>query len=591
MSMYRSLFSRRIIGANLFRSIDKLYHYYYDKTHLTRLLSYYRSSNEQRQLKTNNTRDNILNSPFMNIHGYENALLHETIFQDVNKWPNNIAIECAITGRSYTYQQLRKHVGRLAMSLRKAKLLQHDTIAIILPNIPEYAIILFAAVEAGLRITSLNPTWNSLEIMKQIENSETKAIFTNPLIYPTVKKSIENNSQIKLPIIIVNDGSGSIPSGTINFNDFMKEDIEEFTKNHKTGVNPEDDVFLLYSSGTTGLPKGVQLSHRNIVANILQISCPEIALLTPATETMHDVVPMVLPFFHIYALVPLMSSYLRAGARLVCLPQFSVENYMKLLENYKPTLLYLVPPIIQMMVNNENVTSKHVQNVRAVVSGAAPIGTDTINKFHERISNKVTFLQGYGMTETGPVISLSKNGPSNSVGYPVPNTQVRIVQYKDDQSINVGPNETGEIYVRGPQVMKGYYKNRQATEEIMDGDWIKTGDVGKYDESGYLYIEGRTKELIKVKGFQVAPAELEDIIRGLDVIDDVAVIGVPHDKYGEIPKAFIVTKKGVTVNSDDVKNFVAKQVSSYKQIGHVQFIDKIPKSAAGKILRKELHNM
>ncbi|KAI4477337.1 hypothetical protein M0802_014744 [Mischocyttarus mexicanus] len=381
-----------------------------------------------------------------------------------------------------------------------------------------------------------------MEITKQITNSKTLAVFTNPLIYPTVKKSVEDNPQIKLPIIVVNDGSGPIPSGTINFNDLVKEDIEEFSKYQKTNVDPEDDILLLYSSGTTGLPKGVQLTHR-------------------------------------------------IGAKLVCLPQFSVENYIKILENYKPTLLYLVPPIIQMMIINEQIKSRHVEHVRIMLSGAAPLGTDTINKLFERISDKVQLLQGYGMTETSPIITLSQNAPCNSVGFVVPNTQLRIVQEKDDKNINVGANEIGEIYVKGPQVMKGYYQNPQATQDTMDGDWMKTGDLGKRDESGHIYIEGRSKELIKVKGFQVAPAELENIIRGIENIVDVAVIGVPHEKYGEIPKAFIVPKKGVTIKPEDVKNFVAKRVSNYKQIGYVQYIDEIPKSQSGKILRKELQNM
>ncbi|XP_014615752.1 PREDICTED: 4-coumarate--CoA ligase 1-like [Polistes canadensis] len=590
MFMYRSLISRQM-RANLFRSIDKLY---YNGDHgnvrLARLISNY-SSKKQIHLNEQNTHNNIVNSPCSNIHGYENVLLHEIVWQNMDKWSNKTAIECAITGKSYNYQQLRKHVDRLAMSLRKAKLLQYDTAAIILPNIPEYVIIILAAIEAGLRITTMNPMWTGTEIMKQIRDSETSAIFTNPLIYPTIKKSIENNSKIKLPIIVVNDGSGSIPSGTINLNDLMKEGIEEFSKNQKTGVNPEDDIFLLYSSGTTGLPKGVQLTHRNIVANLLQISSPEVSIGISTTETTQDTVPMVLPFFHIYALVPLICNYLRIGAKLVCLPQFSIKDYIKILENYKPTLLYLVPPIIQMMVNNEQITSRHVEHVRMIISGAAPLGIDTISKFHERVSDKVQFVQGYGMTETSPVVTLSKTAPANSVGFPVSNTQLRFVKYKDDESINVGPNEIGEIYVKGPQVMKGYYKNPQATQDTMDGDWIKTGDVGKYDELGYIYIEGRSKELIKVKGFQVAPAELENIISNLDGIADVAVIGVPHDKYGEIPKAFIVPKKGVTVNPEDVKSFVAKHVSNYKQIGHVQFINEIPKSPAGKILRKKLQNM
>ncbi|XP_046823633.1 4-coumarate-CoA ligase 1-like isoform X1 [Vespa crabro] len=595
MSIYRLLISRQgKILPKFFPSIETTnFSEYSSIIRVQRFLYGSSSSNQLSRLKLNS--QNIVTSPFPDISGYENMLLHEMIWQNVEKWLNKTAIVCAITNRSYTYQQLRKYAGRLATSLRRAKLFPHDTVAIILPNVPEYAIIALALSEAGLRSTLINPIWTTTEIKKQLENSETSAIFTNPLLYSVVKKSIENNPRIKLPIIIVDDGSGSIPSGTINLNDFMRDDIEEFSKNQRTNVDPEDDVFLPYSSGTTGIPKGVQLSHRNITANILQISSPIFFPGINTNETEQDVVPIILPLFHIYGLIIILCNYLRMGAKLVCLPQFSIEQFIKILENYKPTLLYVVPTIVQMMVINEQITSKYFENVRHIMSGAATIGEESIRKFHEHISNKVRFTQGYGLTETSPAVILhttdSINVNCESVGLPIHNTQLRIVKNEGDKSINVGPNEVGELYVKGPQVMKGYFKNSQATKDCMDGDWLKTGDIAKFDENGYFYIKGRIKELIKVKGFQVPPAELEDIIKGLDSIADVAVIGVPHEKFGEIPKAFIVLKKGATVNPEEVKDYVAKRVANYKKLGYVQYIDKIPKNASGKILRKELQNI
>ncbi|XP_043672062.1 4-coumarate--CoA ligase 1-like [Vespula pensylvanica] len=589
MSIYRLLLSKQgKILTKSFPSNDTLHFGKYSIIPVHKFL-FRTSSNQSSGLKLNS--ENIVTSPFPDVRGYENMLLHEAIWQNMQKWSNKTAIVCAITGRSYTYQQLRKNAGRLATSLRKAKLFPRDTIAIILPNIPEYAIITLAASEAGLRPTLINPVWTSMEMTKQLENSETSAIFTNPLLYPTVKKSIENNPRIKLPIIIVDDGSGSIPSGTINLTDLIRNDIEEFSKNQKTDVDSEDDLFLPYSSGTTGMPKGVQLSHRNIVTNIFQISCPELYPGICTNETEQDVIPVILPLFHIYGLIILLYVFLRMGAKLVCLPQFSAAQFIKILKNYKPTLLYLVPPIVQMMAINEQITPKHVESIRFILSGAATIGPESIAKFRERINANVIFAQGYGLTETSPVITLSKNAICESVGFSIPNTQIRIVKNEADKSINVGPNEIGELYVKGPQVMKGYFKNPQATRDCMDGDWFKTGDLAKFDENGLFYIEGRFKELIKVKGFQVAPAELEDIIKGLDSVADVAVIGVPHEKFGEIPKAFIILKKGVTVNPEEVKDYVAKHVADYKRLGYVQYIEKIPKTASGKILRKELQNM
>lgn len=487
---------------------------------------------------------------------------------------------------------MRKITGRLATSLRKAKIFKYDTIAIVLPNIPEYAAIILAASEAGFRATLINPMYTPAEVEKQLTNSETCVVFTTPRLYPLVKQSIQNNQQIKLPIIVINDGSGEMPQGVINFNDLVRDDIEEFSKFETSRVRDEDDIFLPYSSGTTGFPKGVQLSHRSIVANLLQVGSAELFPGVPTNETTQDVVPAILPFFHIYGLTIILTGFLRMGAKIVCVPQFTIPDYVKILVNYKPTLLYVVPPIVQMMALNEEITSRHVEHVRVIVSGAAPIGEESISIFRKRVSDSVTFIQGYGLTETSPVVTLSRNAPSESVGYVIHSTQVRIVK-KDENGLsqNVGPNETGEIYVRGPQVMKGYFKNPQATKESMEGDWFKTGDVGKFDERGLVYIQGRFKELIKVKAFQVAPAELEEVIRSFNKIQDVAVIGVPHEKFGEIPKAFIVPRKGVTITEDEVKDFVAKQVAEYKQLGHVQFIEQIPKSAAGKILRRSLQNL
>lgn len=434
--------------------------------------------------------------------------------------------------------------------------------------------------------------YTSSEIAKQLINSEARAIFTTTQLYPIVKDSIRSNPYLRLPIIVINVDNKESPPDTIKFEDLTRDDIEEFSKNEKSDVDSEDEVLLPYSSGTTGLPKGVQLSHRNMVVNIMQIGCSHLRLGVFADEAEQDVVPAILPFFHIYGLSVVLVSFLRTGSKIVCVPQYSMSEYVKILTNYKPTLLYLVPPIVHAMTSNEEIGPRHVESVRHIVCGAAPMGKESISTFRSRVSDTVTIVQGYGLTETSPVVTLSKDAPSDSVGYVVPNTQLRIVKHKENgASENLKVNEIGEIYVRGPQIMKGYFKNPQATKDAIVDGWFKTGDLGSVNEKGLVYIQGRFKELIKVKGFQVSPSELEEIIKGLDKVEDVAVIGVPHEKYGEIPKAFIVPKKGVAISASEVKEYVAKHAATYKQIGHVQCIDQIPRSAAGKILRKVLQNL
>lgn len=535
---------------------------------------------------------NVVSSGLPDISGFENVYLHDLIWEKMERWSNHTALICLDTGRSYTYSQLRKACGRLATSLRKSKLLPGDTIAVVLPNIPEFAIILLAANEAGLCTTLINPAYTTYEIKKQVENTDAQAIFTFPAKYADINTSIENNSKIKLPIVIVNDGSGTASiAKTIKFDDLIRDDIEEFSVSQKINVNYEDTVLMPYSSGTTGLPKSIETSHRNIVANILQSSFPIIFPGMEATEHHQDIVPVILPMYHAYGLTVVMYCYLRIGAKLVCIPQFSMNKFIKLLEDHQCTVLHMVPPIIQMMAYNERITSRHVASVKVIQSGAAPLGEESIAKFQSRVSNSVTFVQGYGASELSPIATTSVDAPPTSCGYLVPNTQMRIVGTRQDNlGKNLIPHEVGEIYIRGPQVMKGYYKNPQATADTMDGDWYKTGDLGYYTEQG-LYVEGRLKEIIKVKGFQVAPIELEEVIRGHDKILDVAVIGVAHDKYGEIPKAFVVPKMGVKICENEIKEYVAKHVAKFKQLGYVQIIKSIPKTASGKILRRELEKL
>ncbi|XP_067211009.1 uncharacterized protein [Linepithema humile] len=536
---------------------------------------------------------NIVSSGLSDVTGFENVYLHDFIWEKIGRWWNHTALVCSETGRSYTYAELRKACGRLATSLRKSNLLPGDHIAIILPNIPEFIIILLAANEAGLRTTLINPTYTEHEITKLLDTADAQAVFTFPAKCTVVEKSIAKNSKIKLPIVIVNDGTAASISGTIKLDDLMHDNIEEFSISQKTGVSYNDTVILPCSSGTTGLPKVVEITHRNIVANITQGAHPIFFPGEETTEHHQDIIPVILPLFHVAGLIISTYTYLRIGAKLVLMPHFTSEKFIKLLENHRFTVIYTVPPIVQMMANNERFTPRHISSVRMLGVGAAPIGEESIAQFRSRISDTIPIVQLYGATELSPLCTHgTANVTSLSCGHLLPNTQLKIVGTEDTNlNKNLGPKEIGEICIRGPQVMKGYYNNPKATTETMDGDWYKSGDLGYFTENGLLYVTGRLKEMIKVKGFQVIPTELEEVIRGCDKILDVAVIGVPHDKYGEIPKAFVVPKPGQKVNEDEIKKFVAERVSKIKHLGYVQILESIPKNPSGKILRKELKKL
>jgi acyl-CoA synthetase (AMP-forming)/AMP-acid ligase II len=354
-------------------------------------------------------------------------------------------------------------------------------------------------------------------------------------------------------------------------------------------INPREDVVALpYSSGTTGLPKGVMLTHRNLVANLCQ--CEGAKNFDGFKEA--DVVIAVLPFFHIYGLVVIMKLALSQGGTIVSMPRFDFQEFLTAMQKYRVTIAPLVPPIVLGMVKNPAVGQFDLSHVRLVFSGAAPLGEDIARQLSEKLGCPV--VQGYGMTEASPVTHLSptKDAPlkPGSIGLVVPNTEVRIVAV--DAPDDVGRGQEGELWIRGPQIMKGYLNRPDDTAIAIDPDgWYHTGDVGFVDREGWFFIVDRTKELIKYKGMQVAPAELEALLQTHPAVLDAAVIRKADEEAGEVPKAFVVLKPDPAsraTTAETIMAFVAERVAPHKRIRHLEFIDQIPKSASGKILRRLL---
>ncbi|KAL5275147.1 hypothetical protein ACFFRR_001234 [Megaselia abdita] len=467
-----------------------------------------------------------------------------------------------------------------------------DVIAVCLPNLPEYPIAVFGAFEAGLTVTTVNPIYTAEEISRQLEMSNAKFILCLSEGYSIVKAACQL-ARKNIPIAIIRNPIVPLPEGAMDFFQLISTEGVDFNAIPQNDIGIEDLAFLPFSSGTTGLPKGVMLNHRNITVNCEQVQSklPYEMMVTAATDSFQHVVPCILPFFHIYGLTVNLISKLFLGAKTLTVPRFTPEDLFKCLIDKKSTVLNLVPPIVLLMINHPKLTPQTIPHLELIMSGAAPIGQLDVEKFLSKFP-KIKFAQGYGLTETSPCALLTPNNHTKfaAAGMVPANTNCKIVSFDKEDGKGLGPNTPGELCVQGPQVMKGYLNNQEATDATFyDNGWLRTGDVAYYDEEGYFFITDRMKELIKVKGFQVPPAELEEILRSHDKILDVAVIGIPHETAGESPKACVVLKPDTTATEQEIKDFVESKVAHYKKLeGGVDFIDVIPKNLSGKILRREL---
>ena len=494
------------------------------------------------------------------------------VLRQATRLSDKTAFVEGMSGRKVTYGQLAHQIKCLAGGLKARGVGPGTTWALMAPNLPEYAVVFHGVAYAGATLTTLNPTYGAEELTFQLKDAKATAIVTIELFLETAKAAA---SAAGIDTVVVIGPGDATP-----LTDLMGAPLEA-----QIPVNYAEHVVVLpYSSGTTGFPKGVMLTHRNLVANLAQSEVP--------LEAAEDqVIFAVLPFFHIYGMTVLMNMGLAAGATLVSLPRFDLEMMLKAVQEHKITWLPLVPPIVLALAKHPLVDKYDLSSVDRIMSGAAPLGAELAEAAAQRINCSIG--QGFGMTELSPVshaVPVSdKTAPADSVGVLLPNTEARIVDPASEQDVPGG--ERGELWIRGPQVMKGYFGNAGATAATMTDDgWLRTGDIAIIDDGGNFYIVDRLKELIKFKGFQVAPAELEALIITMPGVADVAVIGVPDEEAGELPKAFVVKRPEADVTTEAVQAFVADKVASYKQVRLVEFVDAIPKSASGKILRRELRD-
>ena len=464
----------------------------------------------------------IYRSPLADVDIPDTTVTHH-VLRRAAEVPDRPALIDGPSGRAYTYAQLAAMIASFAGGLAARGLGPGDTIALMSPNIPEYAVAFHGAAVAGVAVSTVNPTYTADEVRFQLQDSGALLLVTVALFVDTAREAIAGTDVTDIVVI------GDAPEGTLPVTALFGAPLEQVP------VDLDDHVVVLpYSSGTTGLPKGVMLTHRNLVANLCQI---EGGLAVEDDE----VALAVLPFFHIYGMQVLMNGLLAQGVTIITVPRFDLEQVLGLIQDQRVTRFFAVPPIVLALAKHPLVDSYDLSSLRQIFSGAAPLSAELALEAGARVGCEV--VQGYGMTEMSPVSHLTPPGQfkAGTCGVTVPNAECRIVDPVTgaDQPVD----GEGELWVRGPMVMKGYLNNPEATALTVDADgWLHTGDIGAIDADGHMTIVDRVKELIKVKGFQVAPAELEALLLTHPSIADAAVIGIPDEESGEVPRAFIVVK-------------------------------------------------
>jgi acyl-CoA synthetase (AMP-forming)/AMP-acid ligase II len=471
------------------------------------------------------------------------------------------------SGRSYTYRQLIELLASVANALIARGLKPGERVAFITPNLPEVALAYHGVLAAGGVAMMLNPLSTADELKKYFAVGQPKMIVTVPPFVAVIRQA-----DAQVPIVCIGDAPGTEPLTALLGASRTPPDID---------ISPDDLAVMPYSSGTTGFPKGVMLTHRNLVAQCLSLKAVSDApIVVPDSHLV-----AVLPFFHIYGIGAFLTYGLIHGATIVTMPRFDLEQFLQLARRHELPTLHIVPPILLALAKYPG--ELQLPKLKNALVGAAPLSAELAREFNQRTGAVVS--QVYGLTEVTGASHLAsyaraKEKPG-SIGGIVANVEVKIV------SIETGQETAGEgeLWVRGPIVMKGYFENAQATAETVDKDgWLHTGDVGYADQDGDFFVVDRVKELIKYKGLQVAPAELEAVLLTHEAVADAAVFPRADAEAGEVPKAAVVLKPGKTITAEALMHYVQERVAPHKRVRALNFVAQIPKSASGKILRRLL---
>jgi long-chain acyl-CoA synthetase len=528
-----------------------------------------------------------------------------------NRFPGRPAL--IYYGSKLTYAQLSNLANRFAIGLQRLGIQKGDRVAIALPNIPQFPIAFYGALRAGAVVVATNPLYTEREMQHQLADSGARIIVMLDMFYPTVRAV---RAKTDLEHVIVTSPSDFLPpvlrvlyplsqrrekqlqpalTADEMQNDSTLHTMQSILKARPTGeiehfnlpvpTSGDDLAALQYTGGTTGLAKGAMLTHRNLLANALQTSS-----WTPKAQPGNEIGLCVAPFFHVYGLTVGMNLSIRMGATLVIQPRFNAKAVLKAIRRYRPSTFPGIPTMYVAVMREAGPDATYMQSIKYCISGAAPLPTKVQADFEALTHGKL--VEGYGLSEAAPVTHcnpLTDQRRSGSIGLPLPNVEAAIMNRATGELLP--PGEEGEIVVKGPNIMRGYWHREAETEDIFVNGWMRTGDIGKMDEDGYFYIVDRAKDLIIASGFNIYPREIEEVLYSHEAVEEAAVIGVPHEYRGETVAAFIVLKSGFEPDEktrESIMAYCKQHLTAYKVPKTIEFRDSLPKSLVGKILRREL---
>lgn len=532
---------------------------------------------------------------------YPETSLPQVLEKNAKSFPGNIATE--FFGAKLTYHQLWDHVLRLANGLKKLGVGEGTKVAIMLPNSPQCVIAYYASLWMGATVIMTNPLYVERELVHQWNDSDAEVLIALDHLYPKVEKVLPQTGIRATIVTSIKDYLPfflrhlypikahfkklwtSVPYDGIRLLSFKKTVDENRPDPIPCAAQLESVALLQYTGGTTGVPKGAMLTHRNILSNVVQI-----ASWLPGLNYGEESILAVLPFFHVFAMTVALNLSIYSACSVIIIPRFDTDEVIKTIRKRRPTLFPGVPAIYTALMAHPKVDSFDLTSIRFCVTGAAPMPVEILRRFEEKTGSKI--VEGYGLSEASPVTHVNPiEGPHKpgSIGVALPDTDCRIVDPETGtQEMSTG--QIGELIVRGPQVMRGYWKKEKETRESLREGWLYTGDLATMDSSGYVFIVDRKKDMVITSGYNVYPREIEEVLYEHPKVLDAAVIGVAHPQKGEVLKVFVVAKHGEILSREEILEWCRQKLAAYKIPKEVELTDSLPKTIVGKVLRRELRN-